>query len=516
MKKLIALLMAMLMLAMPSLSLADSDDLVQMAMNAGRRAETTITLDLSSLPLDASVQGLVNDVASALKLIAFGQEGEYGLAVNLSGRDIFRIAGAVENDALYLESNMLGKAPIAVKEADIVPLINRFIDLLVLMDAISQADAAQLKEMIEQGIGMAQSELSSMNMEFDWTETDVTAFLTALENMLASTTVEPVTMQPRNCDPASEKARLTVTGEDMRNLWSGLSTIVTSTPDLVNMMEQALATTGMTLDELLDEMTAMLNELTAMIPDGLILDLYVNEAGELVCMTALLEFAETSVSTSSSANNVVFGKIGQAAAVSAPQNTELVKGEVFAAMGAQYNRLTVNEGIAHTLTMEVDADDELASITLDVLQSDSGAVCNLGMAMNGETLMSIALSADVSETETAAQETVSVEMTVNAGYEDYTFGVIYDAKGERNGVDVQQNKTIQLLFNGMKMVSVHADTETMQASAGIDTDAALRLATISNEEFQAWFVEVVNGLQLWMVNVLQALPASVLKLVLGM
>jgi len=366
--------------------------------------------------------------------------------------------------------------------------------------------------LIDEAIAMAATEITVADVEIDWSETDYSGFMTVLENVLNSAQVEAVTMQPRNCDPATEKGRIIVTGDDMLALWQAVVTMVETTPDLMELLDTALAASGMSVEVLMSEVTALMEELVTAFPEGMILDLYVNDDGELVSMTVLLEIVEPG--TAPVSGNIVVGAIGEAATV-VQQSVTTVSGEVLGALGAQYNRLTLNDGVAHAFIVEMEADGELLGVSVDVLAKDNGFVCNVGMAENGENILNLALSADSVETAATAQDAASYQLEINDGYESISLGVFYDAKSEKIGLDVQQNKSVTLAVDGMALLTVNAATQTMEPIATIDTANALRLATITEEEFQTWFVNVVNGLEYWLVEVIQALPASILQLILN-
>lgn len=518
MKKLFSLLMALMMLAVPTLSLADADALLVNAMEAGRRAETTVTLSMDGLPVDDSIQSLLDDILGVLKLVSYTQHGENaetGLTVNLNDRDILTGAFALRNDVLYLQSNLLGEQAVAASAEDIVPLIGRFIDLLVLMEAMDADEAEMYKALIEEGMSMAAAELSNLDMEIDWSETDFTGFMTVLENVLNNAEVEAVTMQPRNCDPATEKGRIVLTGADMLALWNAVVAMLETTPDLTELFDAMLAESGATTAELLSEVTGLVEQLTAFIPDGLILDLYVNNDGELVSMTVLLEIAEAGQAPAAQ-GNVVVGRIGEAATMqNAPAATAAGKGEVLGALGAQYTRLTTNEGVAHAATVEMDIEGEMLTLSLNVLGKANGVVVHFGMAMDGENVLSMALSADSETQGNIVRDTDSFSMELTDGFDVYNFALVGEVEAEMQGADVHHRANWTLNVGGMDLLTLHTDTQTMEPVAAIDMNNALYLARISEEEFQSWFVNVVNGLQFQLVGVLQALPTSVLQLVLG-
>ena len=64
-------------------------------------------------------------------------------------------------------------------------------------------------------------------------------------------------------------------------------------------------------------------------------------------------------------------------------------------------------------------------------------------------------------------------------------------------------------------VMVDCDGDGIETPYAIATENSLRLAEISDADFQSWLMDVANGLQPWAITVVQALPASVLMLMMG-
>ena len=106
MKKLLAVLLSIMMLAMPLTSMAENS-----VWDNAARQETTITIhDLNA------------DLVAALSLTGYQQGDEAGFDLNLSGKSVLGMASlttaAEENQLMYVSSALLGGV-IAVNSKDV-------------------------------------------------------------------------------------------------------------------------------------------------------------------------------------------------------------------------------------------------------------------------------------------------------------------------------------------------------------------------------------------------------------
>ena len=88
-------------------------------------------------------------------------------------------------------------------------------------------------------------------------------------------------------------------------------------------------------------------------------------------------------------------------------------------------------------------------------------------------------------------------------------------KVQEIGKDANAHYDIALLLDQTELFGLTVDAATADPEASIATENALRLAQISDADFQSWLMDVANGLQPWLITVVQALPASVLMLMMG-
>lgn len=125
MKKLLAVLLSIMMLAMPLTSMAENS-----VWDNAARQETTITIHdlnadlVAALGGDDTAMAAINDLLAALSLTGYQQGDEAGFDLNLSGKSVLGMASlttaAEENQLMYVSSALLGGV-IAVNSKDWKP-----------------------------------------------------------------------------------------------------------------------------------------------------------------------------------------------------------------------------------------------------------------------------------------------------------------------------------------------------------------------------------------------------------
>ena len=113
MKKLLAVLLSIMMLAMPLTSMAENS-----VWDNAARQETTITIHdlnadlVAALGGDDTTMAAINDLLAALSLTGYQQGDEAGFDLNLSGKSVLGMASlttaAEENQLMYVSSTLLG------------------------------------------------------------------------------------------------------------------------------------------------------------------------------------------------------------------------------------------------------------------------------------------------------------------------------------------------------------------------------------------------------------------------
>lgn len=114
MKKLLATLLALAMLALPVLSLADGD-----AMSMSIRLSNLNVPLTGDADTDAYLNGILNDLLDALEFVIAGRENEDGttqvaFTLNLSGAAALTMNAQYEKDGYLFSSNLLGSDMVAI------------------------------------------------------------------------------------------------------------------------------------------------------------------------------------------------------------------------------------------------------------------------------------------------------------------------------------------------------------------------------------------------------------------
>lgn len=494
MKKLFSLMLAMLMLLTPVMGLAEeaaqttvlemSNTMLQDALEAGLRAETVVTFEkiMDGMSTgDESVDAVIRDVFDAVKITAYQQGDEAGFALYMQDTELLNVAFAASGEDAYVSSNLLG-GTIVIAPDEVVGQIERLIDMFVMMGAMTEDEAAEIKAMlpalydevkatIEKQLA-AQAELENMELN-----------LSALDAIIAEITEgaveEAVTGQARNYDLATKKMTVTVTPDQMTRLVQALVQVVKDNPALKNYIEMEMA--GMeltyndqpaTFDEILDGLAKDVAANDAAEQD-LVLVLYFNDAEELVALST--ELADET-------------------------NT----------MTVNYTRLTTGEGQTHTVVIQ----DTETTMTVNVLVNDARFMLGFDMA---DAEMTIHMAVDMKVTASDAAYAVSgqVDLDVNDGYDDIQIDVPFDSVTTKIGKDVVEETRISLVFAGMKLGTMVLKTTTVEPEASIMEGNVQRLAELSDEEFANWFVSVYQNLMGVVGTAVSALPESALMMVMG-
>ncbi len=566
MKKLLAMLLALMMFQLPMASLAeDFDDLGETiggadletgivvtdeagtpaslngdALAAGRRINTVLSIkELKGLEVgDASIDAAINDLIDALGLAFFQQGDEGGLALQLSGQDVVTLGGAVSGEDFYLNSNLLG-GTVVVSVPEIEPLIGRFLDMFVAMEAMSAREAEELKDILEEvfdemeaSVGtsmesmMALQDLASLN--FSSLEKVLTIVMENLEYVEA-----PVL--PKMCDVAAGGIAMSISNDEFVDILRACLDFVNDNPVLKEYMtatgefyteaevqemwdfykdsklyetEEAFRARHMTVDAALKEARESLND--AKLLDGeFTFGLYMNDEGE-----------------------PVYGVM----------NLPMYDGRQTDVLEIVYTRQTVAAGVAYVCNFTVDGE----TVTIDALETEANTVINF-IATNGMKTLDIvitnvgenALKAEINAYEgnrnketndkvfsallegeweaTDARNYLAGKLTLTnfdryAGEETIVFAVNSDYAID--GVDFSGATDLSFDYEGVGL-TLQVASATADAQESIMAGDVIRPAELDDDAFQTWFVGLVNGVTMVLTNALTALPESVLMLVIS-
>ena len=297
MKKLLAVLLSIMMLAMPLTSMAENS-----VWDNAARQETTITIHdlnadlVAALGGDAPAMVAINDLLAALSLTGYQQGDEAGFDLNLSGKSVLGMASlttaAEENQLMYVSSALLGGV-IAVNSKDVEAIKEKALRATMKMSGQSDEEIDKaIEESKEQLSGNAEytalmeaaANLSSMTEEQlmeELTQADTTAFMTMMNEILSGEEMAEVTEQPGDCDAAKSYVKVTVPPEKIVEMTKALLEMIHSVPSVGAYMDALFSAADTSWDDLLKELDE-----ADLYADDIVYEYWMTEAGELVRMTA--------------------------------------------------------------------------------------------------------------------------------------------------------------------------------------------------------------------------------------
>ena len=297
MKKLLAVLLSIMMLAMPLTSMAENS-----VWDNAARQETTITIHdlnadlVAALGGDDTAMAAINDLLAALSLTGYQQGDEAGFDLNLSGKSVLGMASlttaAEENQLMYVSSALLGGV-IAVNSKDVEAIKEKALRATMKMSGQSDEEIDKaIEESKEQLSGNAEytalmeaaANLSSMTEEQlmeELTQADTTAFMTMMNEILSGAEMAEVTEQPGDCDAAKSYVKVTVPPEKIAEMTKALLEMIHSFPSIGAYMDALFSAADTSWDDLLKEL-----DKADLYADDIVYEYWMTEAGELVRMTA--------------------------------------------------------------------------------------------------------------------------------------------------------------------------------------------------------------------------------------
>lgn len=525
MKKMLALLLA-LMMFMPVLSMAeelgdlgdlgetgsviggadgptdlfvsaDAMSFMEAALAAGRRIDTVLTVSaLNGVQTgDPAIDNAVADLLDALALRFSSQDNEGDFALMLSGKDVVNFGGAISGDDCYINSNLLG-GTIVINADEVEPLLSRLIDMFVLMGAMTERDAEEIKAVLaelmaslEQGLpaGMEMPALEEINLS---------ALEGAFIQLLGKITEVENPVVPRMCDPAVAGVQLTVNDAEMKQLVKAMFQFLLDNPVLLDYLS---ATAGLSADVVKEAMAEV--DAQTMLDGEMVVTINVGEDDNIVYATFSLPHHEDGVTTQ---------------------------------IDAAYTRQTVAAGVSHVVNITIDG----RTVTFDGLASDGKFVGNL-YAVDGAKALDVTILTAEEDTLQVILNAYNDEDTVlSVKFEgeceftdvrEYFAGVLNITQYENgqaipmtfrivsdyaiDGVDFSGVGGFSFEVMGIE-VGLQVASQTSEPQESIMSGAVTRPAQLDDAAFQQWFIDIINGLMVQLTNAMTALPESVMSLLI--
>ena len=517
MKKLIATLLALLMLTASfgaaAEGLADyvQEDYKQTAIDMGRRVTTTIALSdvASDFIGDPAVDQVIADLLKALTITVYTQGDENYYAIGMAQEsgdvaDLLTLGVAVQGEDAYLMSNLIG-GTIVVAQDEVVPLMERLVDVFVQMCFLTEDDAAAFKaqlpevmDMVMQEVGMSVAAEEMLN-NIDVTALNYNALLNIVSMAAGKLTEAEVDVLPKNCDTAVAMYTMTLTPDEMNSISAAAFQFIKDNPDLA----EAIAT-------YIDFDGTIAPSMSGVVEGNMDFMTFID--------TMMAEMTEANLFAGDVVYRYWVGEDGMPVAMDAvaPINAD---GETVN-MTMNYTRMTLNSAVAHSFIMSADG----ADVTVNAVVAEGSVKVSLAFAENGETIMDVYVDyTDCSDAAYPAAADVKVEITMsdaviddgygNVSTSDIVIALDISTRTAFQGWDFTESTAIGFSLNGKHYLTLNVNTQSSEAGASITAGNVVRPAALTDAEFVNWFIGAFNNLYSWLYTAMYALPASVMNLI---
>lgn len=519
MKKMIATLLALMMLMLPFAGLAETSpdlnalfgesDVYTTALEAGRRISFDVALTdvASEFTGESAVDQVIFDLLTALDVSGYVQGDEMYYAIGMkqeSGAvsDILTLGCAVAGEDTYLLSNLIGGTIVVAKD-EVQPLLERLIDMLVVMGALTERQAGELKAQLTEvfaAVNTGSATVAGLD-EVDFMALDFTALFDTAATLAEKVTVGEVDVLPRNCDAPASMVSITLTPDEMKALIASVFQFVKDNPNLANAIAaeisfdetiapQISGVSGDPVDFMgfIDMVITKLDEKQLYTGDT-VMRIWLDEDGEIVSanIVAPVEGGEIKLNTA---------------------------------------RLTVNDAVQYSFLFAFPGGD----VTVDAAVREGGVTANVAVAENGETRIAMRIDYTDRSAENLIASDVVIDMTitevdVNSSYtyggESYSTSAIVDevniglritSDTQLDGIDFVETDGVTVSVGGKEYATVNINVKSEMAGPSIMTGDVVRPVELSEADFANWFVGAFSALYAWAQNALFSMPSSLINL----
>lgn len=491
MKKLTAILLAVLMAALPLFAVAESPlAALGQAIENGEPMEVTVSFTPGeALAADADLKPLA-DLLDAMALVGTVQRDAGMFRLMLSGTDVLDLVSVQQGGTLTLASNLLGQDAVSLKESELEALLPRLVDAMVRLNLLTADDAAYVKEILT----ALSAEVQMPAAQLEITPESIEALGTTFGDLAARLTFADVTAQPKGCDAAEKMATLTLTGEDVVKTLEAYIAFFKANPALLNQMQTSLAMVGET-DSIEQELDEALAELKAHVGDieDIPVSLYLDKDDVPVYGTMQAALRE--------------------------DDERLV-------MDMAYTRLTTGEGVSHSATLtakEVEQgkenSDEAVAVTLNVLDGEARMLVTFDVVETEEGKddePELSLSAELikNRTDNTIKDHATLDVTIYDDGNADTLRIAADIDAAVTDDGVTLTMPVAFTVNADKpQLTINLNVKPCEAlTAPANTIAP---AQMSDDELDAWVMQVIQNASVALVTMVQSLPSSILMMLSG-
>lgn len=405
MNKLLSLILALMMLSLPALAAAEDtlgliggadgptsvfvggdipQTLEEKALAAGRKVSTSVKItEVSGIDTgDARTDSALVELFNALGFTVSQQGDEFNMALQISGQDALDLGFSLSGEDVYLKSSLIG-GTVVVGTQELEGLIDRLVDMLIMVEGMSEEEAADLRAQIS-GLKQLYADSLELSMASMLTEEDlknlnmasVEAFIAFVEDKTVP--VEEIVV-PRMCDPAVSGEKAVLTNADMVQGVKYFYQFILDNPKLMNYLGSQL---GFPTEEEITLQWQSMGQFymafkiyeseEAFRAQFQTFEQLLNEMIVEVDASKFLDGEFTVTEYTDADGNVVYATMSlplflQDQTLMENTSAETAQGET-TQINATYTRQTVAGGVAHVCNIDVDGE----VITIDVLESESG------------------------------------------------------------------------------------------------------------------------------------------------
>ena len=502
MKKLISLILAMLMLALPVFGTAEvaadaaEQEYVEYGaelsffekyLAEGQREVATcavIPLDgLKALIPDEQTQQIVIDLLNAMKFQVSAQStdsaAQSAFRILLNDENALDLVFGVSESGILISSNLIGNKTVLATRDEISAL---------LQNSVPEDQQEAVTGMLN-GLQDPQGLMAALIGE-----PDATALMAALSKAvdLDNMVPEEVTEAPEGFPEAAYVVTIPVSREALIEVAEEAAKLVWTFPVVQQIAPSATVGDGTPLTE--ESLTAELKKLPEALAEDPTVKVYLDAA-----MASMMLTVEAKTAADGQEGTMDFG----------------LKME------------TMEESVRVSLDSFVTQNGETVRMTgtVDVTPSETG------YAMKGEIAESVTNtegSTDVlsatfdgaaSAAETVKEQSVNalIRVTAEAGAEPTGVTIASSSKEEDLGDHAEKNTSVTVgLENVGDLVTIVSERKTDMAEAWLTAEGAAQVLSMSEEEQNAFLQEVTTDLQIALMTIITKLPESVQPLVLQM
>ena len=498
MRKLLSCLLALILLTLPTASLAaSSENLINQAWEMGRSVHTDITFTPGVFPMDGEIATVLSDLLGSLSFTVVtspNEEDPQHFAMGLGGKDVLTVAIQQKGEVSYVDSSLLDNT-VAFTMEELQTVLTRVVVLGAQAQNMPQEDIDAMVAALEEE-WQADTPALEAQQEFTF---DTTKLEAAVQRLAGTVKEESYTGSSKNHDAATRKLTITFTAADVAEFMEIVCEQLRANESFMSGMEAGLSMTsgGRTIDAqtLLTEMPERYEEMLTKCEDVVVTAL-VAEDDELVHMDFAL----------------------------VPKEGQLIEDSGISGADFVYNRLTTTDGVGHSVEYTVDMQESKLGFSLNALTASekrialSAAITYVDESGALYDMATLTVEGAKDYADDATKKTMTVELAVKAKAHDDapTYGGRLDITTETavEGADVTGHTTVAVTLLGEKepLLTVNVAQYAFDDPEDIATDKADRPGQMSDEDFANYFTKVQASALTNAMTILQNLPDSLLRL----